>query len=109
LLELDRAAAFSTDEVLLYSLRANSANPKQFKVIGELLSEEPYGIMIRKDDPTFKSLGDDVLRTMFKDGSYERIYAKWFTAPIPPKGVNLDLPMSPRVKAIMTNPTDQGS
>ena len=109
LLELDRAAAFSTDEILLYSLRANSSNPKQFKVIGEFLSEEPYGIMVRKDDPSFKSVGDDALRAMFKDGSYERIYAKWFTGPIPPKGVNLDLPMSDRVKAIMANPTDQGS
>jgi glutamate/aspartate transport system substrate-binding protein len=109
LLELDRASAFSTDEILLYSLRANSSNPKQFKVIGELLSEEPYGIMIRKDDPAFKAAGDDVLRGMFKDGSYARIYAKWFTAPIPPRGVSLDFPMSDKVKSIIANPNDQGS
>lgn len=109
LLELDRAAAFSTDEILLYSLRANSSNPKQFKVIGELLSEEPYGIMVRRDDPSFKAAGDDVLRAMFKDGTYDRIYAKWFTTPIPPRGVNLDFPMSEKVKGIIANPNDQGS
>lgn len=109
LLETGRAAAFSTDEILLYSLRANAANPKQFKVVGELLSEEPYGIMVRKDDPSFKALGDDILRGLFKDGSYGRIYAKWFTSPIPPKGVNLELPMSPEVRAIVANPSDRGS
>jgi glutamate/aspartate transport system substrate-binding protein len=108
MLETDRAQGFATDDILLYSLRANARDPKQYKVVGDFLSEEPYGIMIRKDDAAFKALSDEALRKLFKDGTYEQLYKKWFLSPIPPRRVNLDLPMSDKVRDLFANPNDRG-
>jgi glutamate/aspartate transport system substrate-binding protein len=37
-----------------------------------------------------------------------RIYAKWFTSPIPPKGGNLNMPMGDLLKQLILTPNDQG-
>ncbi len=88
-----RADAFAMDDILLYGLRASSANPAEWAVVGEALQVEPYAIMLRKDDPTFKALVDGVLAKLMDSGEFSKLYAKWFTQPIPPKGVNLNAPM----------------
>ncbi len=88
-----RADAFAMDDILLYGLRASSANPAEWAVVGEALQVEPYAIMLRKDDPSFKALVDGVLARLMDSGEFARLYAKWFTSPIPPKGVNLNAPM----------------
>ena len=89
-----RADAFAMDDILLYGLRASSANPADWVVVGEALQVEPYAIMFRKDDPGFKTLVDGVLARLMDSGEFTRLYAKWFTSPIAPKGVNLGAPMS---------------
>ena len=89
-----RADAFAMDDILLYGLRASSANPADWAVVGEALQVEPYAIMLRKDDPTFKTLVDGVLARLMDSGEFAKLYAKWFTSAIPPKGVNLIAPMS---------------
>jgi glutamate/aspartate transport system substrate-binding protein len=89
-----RADAFAMDDILLYGLRASSANPAEWAVVGEALQVEPYAIMLRKDDPTFKALVDGVLSKLMDSGEFARLYTKWFTQPIPPKGVNLNAPMA---------------
>ena len=88
-----RADAFAMDDILLYGLRASSANPAEWAVVGEALQVEPYAIMMRKDDPSFKALVDGVLAKLMDSGEFTKLYAKWFTQPIPPKGVNLNAPM----------------
>ena len=88
-----RADAFAMDDILLYGLRASAANPAEWAVVGEALQVEPYAIMLRKDDPGFKTLVDGVLARLMDSGEFTRLYAKWFTSPIPPKGVNLNAPM----------------
>ena len=88
-----RADAFAMDDILLYGLRASAANPAEWAVVGEALQVEPYAIMLRKDDPAFKTLVDGVLARLMDSGEFTRLYAKWFTSPIPPKGVNLNAPM----------------
>jgi len=88
-----RADAFAMDDILLYGLRASSANPAEWAVVGEALQVEPYAIMLRKDDPSFKALVDGVLAKLMDSGEFTKLYAKWFTQPIPPKGVNLNAPM----------------
>jgi glutamate/aspartate transport system substrate-binding protein len=88
-----RADAFAMDDILLYGLAASSANPAEWAVVGEAIQVEPYAIMLRKDDPTFKTLVDGVLAKLMDSGEFERLYKKWFTSPIPPKGVNLNAPM----------------
>ena len=92
----------------LAGLIANSKNPKEFSIVGETLSVEPYGVMMRKDDPQLKAVVDRVIVGMMKSGELDKLYTKWFMSPIPPKNINLNLPMSPELKAAIKNPTDKG-
>jgi len=93
LVQSGRAAAFGMDDILLYGLRASSANPAELAVVGEAIQVEPYAIMLRKDDPAFKQLVDGVLAGLMKSGEFEKLYRKWFLSPIPPKGIVLNAPM----------------
>ena len=94
LVQTGRAVAFAMDDILLYGLKASAANPAEFAVVGEAIQVEPYAIMLRKDDPAFKKLVDDTLASLMKSGDFEKLYKKWFMSPIPPKGINLNAPMS---------------
>ena len=94
MVQTGRAVAFGMDDILLYGLRASSQNPADLAVVGEPIQVEPYAIMVRKDDPAFKKLFDDTLAGMMKSGEFEALYKKWFQSPIPPKGINLQAPMS---------------
>ena len=107
LVETDRAKAFAMDDILLFGLRANSKNPAALEVVGESLQVEPYACFLRKDDPEFKKLVDGTINRMMKSGEFAKLYDKWFTQPIPPKGVNLGLPMSDDLKANLKATSDQ--
>ena len=108
LVDTDRAVAFAMDDVLLYSLAAMTKRPAAYHISTEALSVEPYGIVVRKNDPEFKRLGDEVIVGLFNSGEIGRIYQRWFQSPIPPRQINLKLPMSaPLMKAIV-QPTDSG-
>lgn len=109
LLADDRVAAFVMDDVLLAGQIANSRSPADYKILPESLNIEPYGPMLRKDDPQFKKIVDSTLAGLMKSGEMEKIYTKWFTSPIPPKNLNLNFPMSPALKAAFTNPNDKGA
>jgi glutamate/aspartate transport system substrate-binding protein len=98
LVEGDRALAFAMDDILLFGLRANSKNPSALNVVGDSLQVEPYACMMRKDDPEFKAVVDGAITRLMKSGEFTKMYAKWFEAPIAPKGVNLNLPMSQQLK-----------
>jgi glutamate/aspartate transport system substrate-binding protein len=108
MLESDRAAAFVMDDILLYSIVANSAAPADYVVSEEALSVEPYGILLRRDDPAFKKVADDAMSALYRSGDIYKIYAKWFLNPIPPNGINLNVPMSAALKRVIENPTDSG-
>jgi glutamate/aspartate transport system substrate-binding protein len=108
MVESGRAAAFVMDDILLFGLVANSKNPKQFAISQEALSIEPYGIMVRKDDAEFKKLVDEAMTKIYKSGEGAKIYAKWFQKPIPPRNINLNVPMSAQLKKVMANPTSSG-
>jgi glutamate/aspartate transport system substrate-binding protein len=108
MLESDRAAAHFMDDILLYGSVANSAAPADYMVSDDALSVEPYGILLPPDDPTFKKLADDALAAIFRSGEINKIYAKWFLNPIPPNGVNLNVPMSAALKRAIEKPTDSG-
>ena len=107
LVESDRAVAFAMDDILLFGLRANSKNPAALEVVGDSLQVEPYACMVRKDDPEFKKLVDGTINRMMESGDFAKLYTKWFESPIAPKGVNLGLPMSADLKAILKAPTDK--
>ena len=106
MLETDRAVAFVMDDNLLMGLIANSKSPQDYAIVGEPLSVEPIAIMLRKDDPQFKGLVHATVSNMAKTGQLAKLYAKWFNSPIPPKGVNLAVPMSEQLKAAIATPND---
>jgi glutamate/aspartate transport system substrate-binding protein len=108
MVESGRAAAFVMDDILLFGLVANSKKPKDFAISQDALSVEPYGIMVRKDDAEFKKVVDAAISKVYTSGEGAKIYAKWFQKPIPPKGINLNVPMSPQLKKVMAHPTDSG-
>ncbi|MBB1631219.1 MULTISPECIES: glutamate/aspartate ABC transporter substrate-binding protein [Cupriavidus] len=106
-LESGRAVAFMMDDALLYGERAKAKNPADWIVVGKPQSRESYGCMIRKDDAQFKKLSDTVITGMMKDGSINTLYTKWFQQPVPPKGLNLDFPLSEDMKALFKTPNDK--
>ncbi|RAM64074.1 ABC transporter [Herbaspirillum rubrisubalbicans] len=106
MVETGRAAAFVMDDILLSSLAANSKAPGDYQVSAEALSVEPYGLILPKGDSEFKKVVDDALTVVYKGDDIKKIYAKWFQSPIPPKGVNLNVPMSPQLQAVLAKPTD---
>jgi glutamate/aspartate transport system substrate-binding protein len=108
MVETDRAAAFVMDDILLYSLVATSKSPGDYVISADALSVEPYGIMLRRDDPAFKKVVDNEMTAIYKSEAINAIYEKWFLKPIPPKDVNLNVPMSPAFKKVVANPTDTG-
>lgn len=108
LLADDRAAAFIMDDILLAGQIANARNPADYRILPESLRQEPYSMMLRKGDAPFKALVDRAVGAVMKSGEIEKIYAKWFTSPIAPKGVNLNFPITPAIREAFKNPNDKG-
>jgi glutamate/aspartate transport system substrate-binding protein len=107
MVETDRAVAFVMDDILLASLVAGSKTPAAYKISEDAFSlPEPYGIMLRKDDAAFKKVVDAATSALYKSPEGVAIYTKWFTQPIPPKGLNLNVPMSAQMKKQFANPSD---
>ena len=107
LLESDRADAFVMDATILIGNMVNSKSPGDFRIVGEPLSLEPIGIMIRKDDPVFKKLGNDVIAELVKSGEITKMYDKWFITPIPPKNISVNMPVTAETKAAWANLNDK--
>ncbi len=108
LLADDRVAAFVMDDILLAGQIANAKNPADYRIIPESLRQEPYSMMLRKDDAQFKALVDKTIGAVMKSGEINKIYAKWFVSPIPPKNANLNFPMTQPIKDAFSNPNDKG-
>ncbi|MFY9768693.1 MAG: transporter substrate-binding domain-containing protein [Xanthobacteraceae bacterium] len=107
LVETGRASAWMEDDVLLAGFRANAKSPADFKLLDKSYPSDPYALMIRKDDPQFKALVDEALAQLMRSGEFEKLYTQWFERPIPPRGVNMDLPMSDALKHDIKEPNDK--
>ncbi len=108
MVETGRAVVFVMDDILLYSLVSQSRAPGDYVISAEALSVEPYGIMVRKDDAAFKKVVDAAMSNVYKSGQINAIYEKWFLKPVPPKGINLNVPMGDAFKKVVAKPTDSG-
>jgi glutamate/aspartate transport system substrate-binding protein len=108
MVETGRAAAFVMDDILLASLVAASKSPQDYVISADALSVEPYGIMLRRDDAPFKKVVDEAMIDTYRSGAINAIYDKWFLKAIPPKGLNLNVPMSAAFKKVVASPTDSG-
>ena len=107
LLESGRADAFVMDGSILALNIANSKNPADYKIVGEVIAVEPIAIMLRKDDPEFKKAVDDSIKKMMKDGTLTKLWDKWFLQPIPPKGNKVGLALSASTKDAWAHPNDK--
>ncbi len=106
-LETGRAVAFMMDDALLYGEMAKAKKASDWVVVGTPQSYEAYGCMLRKDDPAFKKVVDGALAKVMTSGEAEKIYAKWFLQPIPPKGLNLNFALSDAVRKLYKAPNDK--
>lgn len=107
ILQSGRVAAYVMDDVLLAGARTTAQKPNDWVLTGNPFGAEPYAFMVRKDDPQFKQLVDDTLSGLMKSGEIRKIYAKWFTFPIPPKNVSFNFPMSETVSKLYAAPSDK--
>jgi len=107
LLESGRADAFVMDGSILAGNIANSRNPKDFKIVGEVLSVEPIAIMVRKDDPQFKADVNAAIAKIVANGSMPKLWDKWFLKPIPPKNSVVGLELSAATKNAWANLNDK--
>jgi len=105
-LQTGRAVAFMMDDALLYGQLANARDAADYEVVGKPQSFEAYALVMRKDDPAFKALVDQALVAAMKSGLATQLYTKWFTSTIPPKGINLNFPMTDAVRDHFANPND---
>jgi glutamate/aspartate transport system substrate-binding protein len=107
MLETDRASATVLDDILLASFVAGSKDPAAYVISKDAFSKpEPYGIMLRKDDIAFKKVADAATAALFQGGEGQKLYDKWFMEKIPPKGLNLNAPISPELKHQFAKPSD---
>lgn len=107
LLESGRADAFVMDGSILAGNIANSKNPKDYKIVGEVLSTEPIAIMVPKNDPEFKAAVNAAIAKIVANGSMPKLWNKWFLSPIPPKNIVVGLELSPATKNAWANPNDK--
>jgi len=107
LLESGRADAFVMDGSILAGNIANSKNPKDYKIVGEVLSTEPIAIMVRKDDPEFKAAVNAAIAKIVANGNMPKLWNKWFLSPIPPKNIVVGLELSPATKNAWANLNDK--
>ena len=106
-LRTDRASAYVMDEPLLYGNKAEAARPDDYAIVGTPLRQEVYACMLRQGDAPFKKLVDGVIARLETSGVAQKLYETWFSQPIPPRGLNLNYPMSDDMKALFAHPNDK--
>jgi glutamate/aspartate transport system substrate-binding protein len=82
-------------------------NPADFKLLDKSYPSDPYALMIRKDDRPFKTLVDETLANLMRSGEFEKLYTQWFESPIPPRAINIQLPMSDALQRAIKEPNDR--
>ena len=108
LLDSGRAAGSVNDDALAHATVAGAKRPGDFKIGTKGLEFAPYGILEPKDDPAFKAAVDEAVVALIEDGTVAALYKRYFESPIPPKGINLGLPMSDVLRRALAKPTDSG-
>jgi glutamate/aspartate transport system substrate-binding protein len=107
MVETDRAVAFVMDDILLAAFVAGSKDPDSYVVSKDAFSKpEPCGIMLRKDDPAFKKVVDGATTALYQSEDGQKLYDRWFMQKIPPRGLNVNAPISAELKQEFAKPSD---
>lgn len=109
LMQTGRAVAFMEDDILLAGLKATATAPDEFAFLSDSFPSDPYALVVSRTDPGFKQLVDETLSETMKSGAYDKLYAKWFESPIPPKGINLAFPQSEKLRELIKTPSDKAN
>src|SRR6478752_7378597 len=92
-----KADAFATDDILLYGLIARHKAQDKFRVTGDYLSYDPYGIMFRKGEPQLKAVVERAFRKLGSNHDLVPLYNKWFVSRLP-TGEKLNVAISPQLE-----------
>jgi glutamate/aspartate transport system substrate-binding protein len=92
-----KADAFATDDILLYGLIARHKAQDKFRVTGEYLSYDPYGIMFRKGEPQLAAVVERTFRKLGSNRDLIPLYNKWFVSRLP-TGEKLNVAISPQLE-----------
>jgi glutamate/aspartate transport system substrate-binding protein len=92
-----KADAFATDDILLYGLIARHKSQDKFRVTGDYLSYDPYGIMFRKGEPQLSAVVERTFRKLGSNHDLIPLYNKWFVARLP-TGERMNVPISPQLE-----------
>ncbi|SHN78949.1 amino acid ABC transporter substrate-binding protein [Bradyrhizobium erythrophlei] len=107
MVENERAVAFVMDDILLAAFAVGSKDPQAYAISSEAFSKpEPCGIMLRRDDPAFKKIVDEATAALYESAEGPKLYEKWFMQKIPPKGLNLNVPMGAELRHEFAKPSD---
>jgi glutamate/aspartate transport system substrate-binding protein len=92
-----KADAFATDDILLYGLIARHKSQDRFRVTGDYLSYDPYGIMFKKGDPQLSAVVERAFRKLGSNHDLIPLYEKWFVRRLP-TGERLNVAISPQLE-----------
>jgi glutamate/aspartate transport system substrate-binding protein len=92
-----KADAFATDDILLYGLIARHKSQDKFKVTGDYLSYDPYGIMYRKGEPQLTAVVERAFRKLGSNHDLLPLYNKWFISRLP-TGEKMNVAISPQLE-----------
>src|SRR5580700_2567840 len=92
-----KVAAFATDDILLYGLIARHKSQDKFKVTGDYLSYDPYGIMFRKGEPQLTAVVERAFRKLGTNHDLVPLYNKWFVSRLP-TGEKMNVAISPQLE-----------
>jgi len=106
-LEDGEVDAFVAAAALLLGQLSLRSDPSRFKLVGDVLRNEPYACVLPKADPEYKQLVDATLTDMMRSGELAKLRAKWFEAPIPPYQRALKLPLNDATQAAFASPNDR--
>jgi len=107
MLSEQKVDAFATDDVLLYGLIARHKAQDKFRVTGDYLSYDPYGIMFRKGEPQMAQVVERAFRKLATNHDLLPLYNKWFVARLP-TGERLGIPISPQLEEAFKVLDDSG-
>jgi len=95
-LEQGRIVAFASDGILLAGLAAKARNPKDYEVVGDFFSKDPYACMVPENDSKWRDFVNHTFMELIDNGKYIELYDKWFGE----RGV-VPYPMSDQVRTYM--------